>query len=97
MATRNLTTRESASWRWRRQLSRRGWRRAGLRAARSCRDRLLVGAIRSVSLGYALPGTVIAVGILLPVRLVRAQRAQAPLAVIVTGSVGGLLYAYLLH
>ena len=74
-----------------------GRRHAGLRAARNWRDRLLVGAIRSVSLGYAVPGTVIAVGILLPVGLVQAQWPQAPLAAIVTGSVGGLLYAYLLR
>ena len=74
-----------------------GRRHAGLRAARNWRDRLLVGAIRSVSLGYAVPGTVIAVGILLPVGLVQAQWPEAPLAAIVTGSVGGLLYAYLLR
>ncbi len=74
-----------------------GRRQGGLRAARNWRDRLLVGAIRSVSLGYAVPGTVIAVGILLPVGLVQERWPGAPLAAIVTGSVGGLLYAYLLR
>ena len=74
-----------------------GRRRGGLRAARNWRDRLLVGAIRSGALGYAVPGTVIAVGILLPVGLVQARWPEAPLAAIVTGSVGGLLYAYLLR
>ena len=72
-------------------------RGGGLHAARNWRDRLLVGAIRSVALGYAVPGTVIAVGILLPVGLVQARWPEAPLAAIVTGSVAGLLYAYLLR
>jgi iron(III) transport system permease protein len=59
--------------------------------------RVLAGAARAVSLGYALPGAVIAVGILLPVGAVQAQWPAAPLSAIVTGSVAGLLYAYLVR
>jgi iron(III) transport system permease protein len=59
--------------------------------------RVLAGAARTVSLGYALPGAVIAVGILLPVGAVQALWPAAPLSAIVTGSVAGLLYAYLVR
>jgi len=44
-----------------------------------------------------VPGAVIAVGILLPVGAVQALWPAAPLAGIVTGSVAGLLYAYLVR
>ena len=59
--------------------------------------RALAGAARLVSLGYALPGTVIAVGILLLVGAVQAQWPAAPLSAVVTGSVAGLLYAYVVR
>jgi glycosyltransferase involved in cell wall biosynthesis len=59
--------------------------------------RVLGGAARAVSLGYALPGAVIAVGILLPVGAVQALWPAAPLGAIVTGTVAGLLYAYLVR
>ncbi len=70
---------------------------AAARAERSWRTRLLAGAVRTVSLGYAVPGAVIAVGILLPVGAVQALWPTAPLSAIVTGSVVGLLYAYLVR
>ena len=60
-------------------------------------SRVLAGAAQTVALGYALPGVVIAVGILLPLGLVQAWWPQAPLVAIVTGSVAGLLYAYLVR
>ena len=66
-----------------------------LRAAR--RGEWLRVAARVVSLGYAVPGAVIAVGILLPVGWVQAQWPAAPLAGIVTGTAAGLLYAYLVR
>jgi len=70
---------------------------AASRADRAWPTRLLAGAARTVSLGYALPGAVIAVGILLPVGAVQAWWPAAPLSAIVTGSVAGLLYAYLVR
>ena len=56
---------------------------------------------RFVSLGYAVPGAVIAVGLLLPLGSLQAAAPGSTVAgwatVLVTGSVGGLLYAYLLR
>jgi iron(III) transport system permease protein len=72
-------------------------RLSGTRADRRLRTRALHAAARTVSLGYALPGAVIAVGILLPVGAVQALWPAAPLGAIVTGSVAGLLYAYLVR
>ena len=70
---------------------------AASRADRGWPTRLLGGAVRTVSLGYAVPGAVIAIGILLPVAAVQALWPAAPLGAIVTGSVAGLLYAYLVR
>jgi len=54
-----------------------------------------------VSLGYAVPGAVIAVGLLLPVGWVQAaapgSSASAWVTAAATGSIGGLLYAYLVR
>ncbi len=72
-------------------------RLAASRAERGWRTQLLAAAARTVSLGYAVPGAVIAVGILLPVAAVQALWPSAPLGAIVTGSVAGLLYAYLVR
>ena len=70
---------------------------AAARADHRWPARVLGVAARTVSLGYAVPGAVIAVGILLPVGAVQALWPAAPLAGIVTGSVAGLLYAYLVR
>ena len=70
---------------------------AASRAERGWRTKLLAGAVRTVSLGYAVPGTVIAVGILIPVGAVQALWPAAPLSALVTGTVAGLLYAYLVR
>jgi iron(III) transport system permease protein len=70
---------------------------AAARTERGWRTLLLAGAVRTVSLGYALPGAVIAVGILLPVAAVQALWPAAPLSAIVTGTTLGLLYAYLVR
>ena len=70
---------------------------AASRADRSWRARALNAAVRTVSLGYALPGAVIAIGILLPVSAVQALWPEAPLSAVVTGTVAGLLYAYLVR
>ncbi len=58
---------------------------------------VLQPAARVVSLGYALPGVVIAVGVLLPVGWLQAQFPQAGVAALATGTVLGLLYAYLVR
>jgi len=58
---------------------------------------LLQPAARVLSLGYAVPGAVIAVGILLPVGWIQAALPQAGAAALVTGTVFGLLYAYLVR
>lgn len=57
--------------------------------------RLLSAAARLLSLGYAIPGAVVAVGILLPVGWLQARWPQAPVAAIVTGTLFGVLYACL--
>ena len=57
--------------------------------------RALPLAARALSLGYAMPGAVLAVGILLPVGWLQQRWPQAPLASIVTGTLAGLMLAYL--
>jgi iron(III) transport system permease protein len=57
--------------------------------------RLLSAAARLLSLGYAIPGAVVAVGILLPVGWLQARWPQAPVAALVTGTLFGVLYACL--
>ena len=56
---------------------------------------VLVLAGRVVSLGYAVPGVVIAVGILLPLAALQQVWPQFPLGAAVTGTVFGLVFAYL--
>jgi iron(III) transport system permease protein len=58
---------------------------------------LLPPAARVLSLGYAVPGVVIAVGILLPAGWLQAQFPHAGVATLVTGSLFGLVYAYLVR
>ncbi len=52
---------------------------------------------RAVSLGYAVPGAVVAVGILLPVGWLQAMFPQGGFSALVTGTLFGLLYAYLVR
>jgi iron(III) transport system permease protein len=52
---------------------------------------------RAVSLGYAVPGAVVAVGILLPVGWLQARFPQAGTTALVTGTLFGLMYAYLVR
>ena len=66
-------------------------------APRDPRTRALQAGATLVSLGYAVPGTVIAVGILLPLGALQAQWPTVPLAAPVTGTVAGLLLAYLVR
>jgi iron(III) transport system permease protein len=59
--------------------------------------RLLQPAARTLSLGYAVPGAVIAVGILLPAGWLQAQFPNAGVTALVTGTLFGLIYAYLVR
>ncbi len=70
---------------------------ARVTAPRALRSRALRAATVLVSLGYAVPGTVIAVGILLPLGAVQAHWPDVPLAAPVTGTVAALLLAYLVR
>lgn len=68
-----------------------------LRRAQGRRARWLQAAARVVSLGYAVPGAVVAVGILLWVGAVQALAPAWGLPALVTGTAFGLLYAYLVR
>jgi iron(III) transport system permease protein len=54
-------------------------------------------AARIVSLGYAVPGAVIAVGILLPVGWLQSRWPELGWGTLVTGTAFGLMYAYLVR
>jgi iron(III) transport system permease protein len=58
---------------------------------------VLKPAAGALSLGYAVPGAVIAVGILLPVGWMQSKFPQTSATVWVTGTVFGLMYAYLVR
>jgi len=70
---------------------------AALGAGAGWRTRALRVGVGAVSLGYAVPGAVIAVGILLPLGAVQAQWPGSPASAIVTGTALGLVYAYLVR
>ena len=58
---------------------------------------LLRASARVLSLGYAVPGAVIAIGILIPAGWLQSRWPEAGAAMLVTGTVFGLLYAYLVR
>lgn len=58
---------------------------------------VLPAAVRVVSLGYAMPGAVVAIGILLWVGLLQRYWPALGVPALVTGTVFGLLYAYLVR
>lgn len=73
-------------------------------APRGAPARLMRFAVRLMSLGYAVPGAVIAVGILIPLALLDNRINAALLALVgagpgllLTGSVAALLYGYLVR
>jgi iron(III) transport system permease protein len=93
-----------AQWAW------TSFKLAGLAALLATGTALLLGfalrmresaalraAARVVSLGYAVPGAVIAVGILLPVGWLQERWPQGGTTALVTGTAFGLLYAYLVR
>lgn len=66
-------------------------------AARVTKSRLQAACNRIVSMGYAVPGAVIAVGILIPLSRLDAWGADNGLRLALTGSVLALIYAYLVR
>lgn len=66
-----------------------------LRPTAGARRGWLAPAAAMLSLGYAVPGAVLAVGVLAPLALVQAWWPQAPAAALVTGTIFGLMVAYL--
>ncbi|MCH7343757.1 iron ABC transporter permease [Pelomonas sp. CA6] len=78
------------------QVAAQGWR-----AWRSWGERLeqglLAAAGRVVSLGYAVPGAVIAVGLLLPMGWMQQAWPTLQLPALMTGTMLGLMYAYLVR
>jgi len=58
---------------------------------------LTTGAVQLVGLGYAVPGAVLVVGLLLPVGWVQAAAPAASVGYRVTATVMGLLWAYLVR
>jgi iron(III) transport system permease protein len=73
-------------------------------AARLTRSRVVVGVNRAAGFGYALPGAVIAVGVLVPLgRLDNMlagwleQLLERPVGLLLTGTVAALIYAYLVR
>jgi iron(III) transport system permease protein len=55
----------------------------------------LAPAAGLLSLGYAVPGAVVAVGVLAPVGLIQSAWPELPITSLVTGTVFGLVFAYL--
>jgi iron(III) transport system permease protein len=68
-----------------------------LRQRASRLDGLLVFGARMLSLGYAIPGAVVAIGILLPVAWVQSRWPQSGAAALFTGTAAGVLFAYLVR
>ncbi len=64
-------------------------------ALRRPRGRLLPAAARVLALGSAVPGAVVAIGILLPLGWLQQRWPQLPWAATVTGTLFGVIYAYL--
>jgi iron(III) transport system permease protein len=68
-----------------------------LSASHERRTRALRIGTQLVGLGYAVPGAVIAVGLLLPLGSLQALMPTAPISAAVTGTVLGLMFAYLVR
>lgn len=68
-----------------------------LRLPRSGGDAVFKLGVRVLSLGYAVPGAVVALGVLLPVAWVQARWPELGAAALFTGTAAGLLFAYLVR
>ena len=60
-------------------------------------DALTRGAVQLASLGYAVPGAVIVVGLLLPVGWLQAAAPQTGAGYWITATVLGVVWAYLVR
>lgn len=58
---------------------------------------LLPMGVRVLSLGYAVPGAVVAIGIMLPVAWVQSRWPDLGAAALFTGTAAGLLFAYMVR
>ena len=58
---------------------------------------LLAAAARVLSLGYAMPGAVVGIGVLLPLAWLQQRWPEAGLAALATGTVFGVMFAYLVR
>ena len=68
-----------------------------LRRRATRRADLLVFGARILSLGYAIPGAVVAIGILLPLAWLQARWPGSGIAALFTGTTVGVLFAYLVR
>lgn len=66
-------------------------------AVRRSADAVARGVVQLVSLGYAVPGAVIVVGLLLPVGWLQAAMPQWGLGALVTATATGIVWAYLVR
>ncbi|WP_404303234.1 ABC transporter permease [Alicycliphilus denitrificans] len=66
-------------------------------AVRRRRDALMRAVVQLVSLGYAVPGAVIVVGLLLPVGWLQAAAPDWGLSALVTTTAVGIVWAYLVR
>ncbi|MEO7547506.1 MAG: iron ABC transporter permease [Ramlibacter sp.] len=64
---------------------------------RRSRDAVTRGVVHLTGLGYAVPGAVIVVGLLLPVGWLQQVAPQVPAVYWVTGTVVGIVWAYLVR
>lgn len=68
-----------------------------IRQQRGKPDLLFRAGVRVMALGYAVPGAVVALGVMLPVAWAQARWPDAGVAALFTGTVAGLLFAYLVR
>lgn len=66
-------------------------------AVRRNPDRITRGVVQLASVGYAVPGAVIVVGLLLPVGWLQAAMPQWGVGALVTATVVGIVWAYLVR
>ncbi len=67
----------------------------GRGAAPSARSRFVRGGARLLGLGYAVPGAVLVMGLLLPIKSLQTWAPQLQAGYWITATVAGLLWAYL--
>ena len=66
-------------------------------SARRSPDRITRGVVQLTGLGYAIPGAVIVVGLLLPVGWLQAAAPDSRIGSVMTATVLGLVWAYLVR